>query len=79
MCHGEKGDGRTFVANVLAPPPRDFTSPASKKELTRQRMIRSVTEGRPKTAMASWKTRLTPKEIRAVVDHIRKEFMKLEE
>ncbi len=79
VCHGEKGDGQTFAANVLFPPPRDFTSPASKKELSRERMIRSVTQGRPKTAMAPWKTRLTPEEIRAVVAHIRKGFMGLEE
>jgi mono/diheme cytochrome c family protein len=79
VCHGERGDGQTFVANALNPPPRNFTSKISKKELSRARMIRSATHGRPGTAMMPWKNRLTPAEIRAVVDYIRQEFMGLRE
>ncbi len=79
VCHGERGDGQTFVANVLSPPPRNFTSEISRKELTRTRMIRSVTNGRPGTAMMPWKSRLSTGEIREVVAFIRKEFMGLRE
>ncbi|NIQ04037.1 MAG: hypothetical protein GWM98_29785, partial [Nitrospinaceae bacterium] len=68
-------DGKTFAANVLNPPPRDFTSAASQKKLTRERMIRSATEGRPGTAMMPWKSVLTPADIRAVVHYIRQELM----
>ena len=76
-CHGDKGDGKTFAANVLNPPPKNFTAEQSKKELTEERMIQSVTEGRKGTAMMPWESNLTQKEIRAVVHYIRKKLMQL--
>ncbi len=75
-CHGDKGDGQTFAANVLNPPPKNFTSEKSKKELTEVRMIQSVTDGRKGTAMMPWKSRLTADEIQAVVQYIRKKLMR---
>ena len=74
-CHGNKGDGKTFAANVLNPPPKNFTSEKSKQQLTGKRMIRSVTEGRKGTAMMPWKSRLTAQEIQAVVNYIRQKLM----
>ena len=76
-CHGDRGDGKTFAANVLNPPPKNFTTNASKKELTEQRMIRSITQGRKNTAMMPWQSRLTKEEIRAVVHYIRKKLMQI--
>ena len=77
-CHGDKGDGKTFAANVLNPPPKNFTAENSKQELTEDRMIQSVTEGRKGTAMMPWKSRLTQQEIHAVVLYIRKSLMQLD-
>ena len=77
-CHGDKGDGKTFAANVLNPPPKNFTVEESKKELTEKRMVQSVTKGRKGTAMMPWESNLTQKEIRAVVHYIRKKLMQLE-
>ena len=77
-CHGDKGNGKTFAANVLNPPPKNFTSEKTKKELTEERMIHSVTKGRKGTAMMPWESNLTEEEIRSVVHYIRKELMKLE-
>jgi mono/diheme cytochrome c family protein len=74
-CHGTKGDGKTFAANVLSPPPKNFTAEKSKQELTKDRIIRSVTKGRKGTAMMSWESRLTAQEIQAVAEYIRKELM----
>ena len=74
-CHGNNGNGKTFAANVLNPPPKNFTSEKSKQELTEKRMIESVTEGRKGTAMMPWKSRLSQQEIKAVVNYIRKELM----
>ena len=74
-CHGDKGDGKTFAANVLMPSPKNFTSEKSKQELTEKRMIKSVTDGRKGTAMMPWKSRLSQQEIKAVVSYIRKELM----
>ena len=76
-CHGIKGDGKTFAANVLNPPPKNFTSEKSKQELTKKRMIHSISEGRKGTAMMPWKSRLTLNEIRAVVSYIRLGLMGL--
>ncbi len=78
VCHGIKGDGKSFAANALNPPPKNFTSAESKKQLTLKRMIDSATNGRPKTAMMPWKDNLTAEEIRAVVHYIREELMGVE-
>ncbi len=78
-CHGDKGDGKTFAANVLNPTPKNFTHEESKKELTEKRMIESVTKGRKGTAMMPWESNLTREEIRAVVHYIRKELMKTDD
>jgi cytochrome c oxidase cbb3-type subunit III len=75
VCHGDKGDGKSRAQNSLNPPPRDFTAPAAMKELSRQRMITSVTYGRADTAMAGFKTQLSAADIEAVVDYIRSGFM----
>lgn len=75
VCHGDHGDGKTFAANALYPPPKNFTAIKSKEELTRDRMIRSVTKGRPKTAMMPWENVLTQQEISSVVNYIRQELM----
>jgi mono/diheme cytochrome c family protein len=76
-CHGDKGDGKTFAANVLNPPPKNFTAEKSKTALTEERMIHSVTKGRKGTAMMPWESNLTKDEIQAVVHFIRKKLMKL--
>lgn len=78
VCHGSQGDGKSFAANALNPPPRNFISAVSKKQLTQKRMIDSATNGRPKTAMMPWKDVLTAEEISAVVYFIRKELMGIE-
>ena len=72
VCHGDRGDGRSRASNSLVPPPRDFTEAGS---LTREYMIYTVANGKPGTAMTSWKTRLNPQQIEAVVDHVRSKFM----
>ena len=75
VCHGEKGDGRSRAQNSMNPPPLDFTAPGASAVMTQQRMITSVTFGRPDTAMAGFKTQLSKEDISAVVDYIRAGFM----
>jgi len=77
VCHGDKGDGQSRARFGLNPPPRNYTTPESAIELTRERMIHSVTNGRPGTAMIAWKNELSAAEIEGVVDYIRKTFMHL--
>ncbi|MEH6627834.1 MAG: cytochrome c [Motiliproteus sp.] len=78
VCHGDRGNGRSRASGGLSPSPRDFTSITSAHELTRERMIFSVSYGRPNTAMVSWKKRINQAEIEAVVDYVRNSFMNLE-
>jgi len=79
VCHGSQGNGKTFAANALFPSPKNFTAIAVKKQLHRERMIRSVTKGRPGTAMMPWESVLNKHEIYLVVDYIRKALMRLQE
>lgn len=75
VCHGDDGNGAMWTKNSLNPPPRDFTTLQALEMLSRDRMINSVTHGRPGTAMMSFAQRLTSEEISAVVDYIRTTFI----
>ena len=77
VCHGSQGDGKTFAANALNPTPKNFTAKVTKKELTRERMIESITRGRPGTAMMPWEDILSKQEIRSVVNYIQQILMEL--
>ncbi len=77
-CHGEQGDGKSRAEFGLNPAPRNFTTQAAREELSRERMITSVTYGRPGTAMVGWGKRLTGDEIAGIVDYIRARFMQPE-
>ena len=75
VCHGDDGGSAMWAQNGLNPPPRDFTSPDAQSFLTRERMVYSVTNGRPGTGMMPFKSRLSAEEIDAVVGFIRFKFM----
>lgn len=75
VCHGDDGRGAVWGQASLATPPRNFHTEASRRELTRERMIASVTAGRPGTPMPGFGTQLSIEQIMAVVDYIRSEFM----
>ena len=77
VCHGSQGDGKTFAANALYPTPKNFTAKVSKKELTRERMIESITRGRAGTAMMPWEQILSKQEIYSVVNYIQQILMGL--
>src|SRR3569623_283597 len=74
VCHGEHGDGNTRLRRGLTTPPREFPRAETRRELSRERMITSVTYGRPGTAMMSFRKRLSAEEIETVVDYIRTNF-----
>jgi len=77
ICHGDNGDANTRAQSGMFPKPRDFTTAQAAIELTRERMIKSVTEGRPGTAMVGHKGRLSPQQIEDLVDFIRTNFMQV--
>lgn len=74
FCHGYSGDAKTLATTYLSPRPRDFTKESPEK-LGRDRMLSSITHGRPGTAMKGFADILQPHEIAAVTDFVRQEFM----
>ncbi|MEH6470938.1 MAG: c-type cytochrome [Halopseudomonas sp.] len=74
-CHGVKGDGKSTAKQQLNPAPKDFTRFQVAAELSRERMIGSITHGLPNTAMEGWEGRLSPEQIAGIVDYIRVSFM----
>jgi cbb3-type cytochrome c oxidase subunit III len=75
VCHGEDGSGALWGKTSLNPAPVNFRTADPVNDLTRERMIVSVTHGRPGTAMTAFDTQLSEVEIRAVVEYIRDSFM----
>jgi len=78
VCHGDKGDGNTWVSHDLDPKPKNFTDPLVITALTRKRMFNSITNGRPGTAMQPFKTQLSESEINLIIDYIQTTFMKVD-
>lgn len=78
VCHGDKGDGNTWVSHELNPKPKNFTDPLVIKVMTRKRMRDSVINGRQGTAMQAFKTQLSESEINLIIDYIQTAFMKID-
>jgi mono/diheme cytochrome c family protein len=70
-CHGFKGDGKGPAAATLNPRPTDFTSGAVMKEIGDARMLKSIKEGRPGTAMVAWGGILKDQDIEDVIAYTR--------
>ena len=75
VCHGDKGDGRSRASGSLSTVPRDFTSDASKRELSRERIALAIAHGRPGTAMVGWKTQLSETDIQRLSDYVLNTFV----
>jgi mono/diheme cytochrome c family protein len=78
VCHGDKGDGRSRATGSLSTPPRDFTSQASRVELSRERIVLAITHGRPGTAMVGWESQLSEADIAVLADHVIATFVNRE-
>lgn len=80
VCHGERGDGLSMARYALDPPPADFTSPETRRRLSRSHMLETLRKGARSaqgapTAMVAWTTQLDPAQIEAVVDYVIVRFM----
>ena len=75
VCHGDDGTGAVWGQVSLATAPRNFTTELSRRELTRDRMIASVTYGRPGSPMPGFGTQLSTAQVEAIVDYVRARFM----
>ncbi len=78
VCHGDRGQGALWAAGNMARPPRNFSTAAASKALTRAGMIAVATHGKAGTAMAGFATQLKADEIETVVDYIRTAFMQVD-
>jgi cytochrome c oxidase cbb3-type subunit III len=74
FCHGYSGNAQTLASTYLSPRPRDFTT-TSPDQLSREKMLDAVTNGRPGSAMKGFADILKPEEMAAVTDFVRQEFM----
>jgi cytochrome c oxidase cbb3-type subunit 3 len=74
FCHGYSGNARTLASTYLKPKPRDFTAlmPGS---IDRETMRAVVRQGKPGTAMQSFRTVLSDEDVAAVTDFVRREFI----
>jgi cytochrome c oxidase cbb3-type subunit 3 len=74
FCHGYSGDARTLASTYLEPKPRDFqATPAD--ALPRDVMLAVVKHGKPGSAMKGFNGILDDREMQAVTDFVRQEFM----
>ena len=67
VCHGDKGDGKGPAAATMNPKPRDFTSATEMKGVDDARLKKSITEGRPGTAMVGFAKTLKATDIDDVI------------
>ncbi len=77
VCHGDKGDGQSFVRNVIKTPPRDFTDKTQADQFSVERMRWAILLGKPGTAMPAWRFDLTALQVSDVITYIQKEIMGL--
>lgn len=68
-CHGIKGKGDGPLGTVLVPPASDLTATGKKSN---QELLQTIQEGRPGTAMPSWKGGLSSQDIQDVLAYIRR-------
>ncbi|MGV7229325.1 MAG: c-type cytochrome [Nitrospirales bacterium] len=67
-CHGTKGHGDGPVGQMLIPPAADLTTLGEKSD---EEILTTIQNGRPGTAMPSWKNDLSVQDIADVLTYIR--------
>ena len=74
FCHGYSGNARTVAASFLNPPPVDFTS-AKAAQFTREHIVSVLRNGKPGTAMNSFRNVITDAEMGQVAAFVIDEFV----
>jgi mono/diheme cytochrome c family protein len=69
-CHGVDGKGTGPMGPLLTPPAADYTSDASRTKSDAE-LLHTIQEGRPGTAMRSFKKWLSKQEMRDVLAYVR--------
>lgn len=71
FCHGEKGDGKGPVADILKPKPRDFTREEFKYGSSDEAIFTTIAKGVAATPMAPFEGQLTEEEIWQLVHFVK--------
>ena len=74
FCHAGDGTSKGWIGSFLEPHPRDLTDGQQMKGMTRDRLVRSISEGLPGTSMPAWKSVMGAGEIDALAAYIAKAF-----
>ena len=74
FCHGYSGNARTVATSFLNPPPIDFTS-AKAAQFTKEHIVSVLQNGKPGTAMNSFRNVLSDTEIAQVAAFVAEEFV----
>jgi mono/diheme cytochrome c family protein len=69
-CHGSEGRGDGEKAPFLSPRPGSLVSAATSAKSDRD-LLRTIENGKPRTAMPAWKDILTEEEMREVLQYVR--------
>lgn len=69
-CHGPDGKGSGPMGPMLTPPAADYTSESSRAKSDAE-LLHTIQEGRPGTAMRSFKRWLSKQEMRDVLAYVR--------
>jgi mono/diheme cytochrome c family protein len=69
-CHGSEGRGDGEKAPFLSPRPGSLVSAATSAKSDRD-LLRTIENGKPRTAMPAWRDILTEEEIREVLKYVR--------
>ncbi len=75
FCHGYSGNAQTVAATFLSPPPLDFTH-ADAGRLTQARIISTLKNGKPGTAMQSFRNVLGAAEMEQLAAFVMDEFVR---
>ena len=75
-CHGDLGNGKGLISVYLDPYPRDLTKAGFINSKTEERLMKSIREGVTGTSMPAWGRVLNDEQIRGVLDHIQKNYVK---
>ena len=70
FCHGAAGKGDGVAGAALKPPATNFTTPEFWKTATAESMQSVIENGKPGTAMISFKASLTAQQIDQVISHL---------
>jgi len=76
FCHAADGTGRNWIGSFLEPHPANFTDPALRSRLTRERLAQTMRNGVPGSSMPAWKSVLSPREIDAVAAYVERAFVR---